>query len=61
MLHPERKGEHVNPRLVAVWAGHPGHLEPPGEGTGGRQTWRLAQVLEAPVTVARGKVPAELV
>jgi hypothetical protein len=61
LFGPGRDNEHVNPRLVAVWAGHPGHLEPPGEGTEGRQTWRLAQILEMPVAWARGKVPDELV
>lgn len=61
LFGPGRNNEHVNPRLVAVWAGHPGHLEPPGEGTEGRQTWRLAQILEAPAEVAHGKVPDELV
>jgi hypothetical protein len=61
LFGPGRDNEHVNPHLVAAWSGHPGHLEPPGTGTEGRQTYRLAQVLEVPVVLARGKVPDSLV
>ena len=61
LFGPGRNNEHVNPHLVAAWAGHPAHLEPPGEGTEGRQTYRLAQILEMPAALARGKVPDKLV
>jgi hypothetical protein len=62
LLHsPGRNNEHVNPHLLAAWAGVPARLEPPGEGTEGRKTWRLAQILEVPAALARGKVPERLV
>jgi hypothetical protein len=61
LFGPGRNNEHVSPHLVAAWAGHPAHLEPPGEGTEGRQTYRLAQILEMPAALARGKVPDKLV
>jgi hypothetical protein len=61
LFGPGRDNEHDDPHLVAAWAGHPAHLEPPGTGTKGRKTYRLAQVLEVPVALARGKVPEDLV
>ena len=61
LFGPGRKNEHVRPHLVAAWAGCPERLEPPGEGTQGRWTWRLAQTLLAPTGLARGVVPEDLV
>ena len=57
LFGPGRKNEHVRPHLVAAWAGCPERLEPPGEGTQGRWTWRLAQTLLAPTELAHGVVP----
>ena len=61
LFGPGRNNEHVRPHLVAAWAGCPQRLEPPSEGTRGRQTWRLAQILLAPTEVALGMVPDDLV
>jgi hypothetical protein len=61
LFGPGRKNEHVRPHLVAAWAGCPERLEPPGEGTQGRWTWRLAQTLLAPTELARGVLPENLV
>jgi hypothetical protein len=61
LFGPGRDNEHVDPRLVAAWSGDPARLEPVGTGTRGRQTGRLAQVLEVPAALARGKLPDGLV
>ena len=59
LFGPGDDGQHTDPHLVAVWGGHPAHLEPPGQGTAGRDITRLARLLEVPAGLARGKVPAD--
>ncbi len=56
LFGPGRDHQHTSPHLVAAWCGDPAHFEPPSTGTERRYVHRLAQVLEVPVALARGKV-----
>ena len=56
---PGRHEEHVNPRVIASWAGSggPASLEPPVDPGGRRSFTRLVNAMEAPL-LARERAPA---
>lgn len=61
LFGPGDEDEHVNPHLVASWCGDTAHLEPPVGPDGRFDVSRLADVLSAPLSLVRGKVPDQAV
>lgn len=57
LFGPGDENEHVNPHLVASWCGDTAHLQPPLGPDGRFDVSRLADVLSAPLSLARGRVP----